>query len=175
MAPRADDRYTPTLADIVREETNDGLDILRFLIQAFTGKLEGSGVSDRLEVAGILMDLFLDAALLRRGPPDSALMIVIGGSLDLFRDVVRFQTDVVSGRREGVALPGRIALAERLRNDRRLLDSGEAEGRFSSVLRSRDTRRSDDRPLPPRRRRRQNRRRHPERRPQRAEGARKLT
>ena len=139
MAPRADDRYTPTLADIVREETNDGLDILRFLIQAFAGKLEGSGVSDRLEVAGILMDLFLDAALLRRGPPDSALMIVIGGSLDLFRDVVRFQTDVVSGRREGVALPGRIALAERLRSDRRFLDSGEAEGRFSSVLR-RETR-----------------------------------
>ena len=135
MAPHTDDNRPLPLADIVREETNDGLHILQFLLDAYTGKLEDFRAADRIEAANILLDMFLDSAQSSRRPPDSALAIVLGGSLTHFKDVVRFQVEAVEGRLEDVTVRERVVLAGKLRNCQRLFDSRVADGRFSSALR----------------------------------------
>ena len=136
------DSERPSLAEIVREMTNDGLDILKFLLQAARGELQDSETKHRLEAAHTLLDFFIGYALLRRSPPDSALAIVLSNDLDIFREVVRLQVDAVEGRFEDVAVRQRVVLAEQLRICLRLASSADAApaglvgAGFSTVLQS---------------------------------------
>ena len=135
MTQPDDRREYPSLGEIVREKTNDGLSILDFYIGAFEGELDGFTAPHRLEAAQDLLDMIVDHALLRRRWQGTALAIVLGSDLDLFRRVVRFQVDVVEGREEGLTLCRRVLLAEQLRNCRVLVDSADAGGRFSKAFR----------------------------------------
>lgn len=129
----------PSLASIVREQTNDGLLILEFLIQACRGELQDFDDTHRLEAAHNLLDFFTGLAILRQSPPDSAVAIVLSNDLGLFREVVRFEMDAIEGRCEGVAVRQRVVLAEQLRRSLRLAHSADAApiaARFSRVLRS---------------------------------------
>ena len=136
MTPAPEPR---SLAEIVREQTNDGLLILDFLIQACRGELQDFDDTHRLEAAHRLLDFFTGLAILRQSPPDSALAIVLSNDLGLFREVVRFEMDAIEGRCEGVAVRQRVVLAEQLRRCMRLARSADAAPnatRFSRVLRS---------------------------------------
>lgn len=130
-----DPNNPPTLADIVREETNDGLRILDFYIDALDGKLEGFTAVYRLEAALALLDMVVETPLLRMRWQDSALGIVLASNLDLFRKVVRFQVDVVEGGWEDFTVRRRVLLAEQLRNCLALVDSVDAGGKFSKIFR----------------------------------------
>ena len=138
MTPSREPR---SLAEIVREQTNDGLLILEFLIKASRGDLQDFDTTHRLEAARRLLDMFVGYAILRRSRPDSALAIVLNNDLGLFREVVRFETDAIEGRCEGVAVRQRIVLAEQLRRCMTLARSGDAApsgavgASFSRVLR----------------------------------------
>ena len=129
-----DHREPPTLAEIVREKTNDGLVLLNFYIEALQGKLEGFDAAHRLEAAQALLELVVDAALLQRRWDGTTLAMVLGGDLGLFRKIVKFQVDIVEGGGEDFTLPRRVLLAEQLRNCRALVDSADAGGRFSKVF-----------------------------------------
>ena len=136
MTPAPEPR---SLAEIVREQTNDGLLILDFLIQACRGELEDFDDTHRLEAAHRLLDFFIGFAILRQSPPDSTLAIVLSNDLGLFREVVRLETDAIEGRCEGVAVRQRVILAEQLRRCLRIARSADAApiaARFSRVLRS---------------------------------------
>ena len=137
MTPAREPR---SLAEIVREQTNDGLLILDFLIKASRGDLQDFDTAHRLEAARRLLDLFVGYAILRRSRPDSALAIVLNNDLGLFREVVRFETDAIEGRCEDVAVRQRIVLAEQVRRCMTLASgdaapSGAVGARFSRVLR----------------------------------------
>ena len=137
MTPAREPR---SLAEIVREQTNDGLLILDFLIKASRGDLQDFDTAHRLEAARRLLDMFVGYAILRRSRPDSALAIVLNNDLGLFREVVRFETDAIEGRCEDVAVRQRIVLAEQLRRCMTLASgdaapSGAVGARFSRVLR----------------------------------------
>ena len=67
MTPTDDHADRPTLADIVREETNDGLRLLDFYIDALDGKLEGFTAVYRLEAAHVLLDMVVETP----SPPDA--------------------------------------------------------------------------------------------------------
>ena len=136
MTPAREPR---SLAEIVREQTNDGLLILDFLIQACRGELQDFDDTHRLEAAHRLLDFFIGFAILRQSPPDSTLAIVLSNDLGLFREVVRFETDAIEGRFEDVAVRQRIVLAEQLRRCMTLARSRDAAptaAKFSRVLRS---------------------------------------
>ena len=136
MTPEPEPR---SLAEIVCEQTNDGLLILDFLIQASRGELQDFDDTHRLEAAHRLLDFFTGLAILRQSPPDSAVSIVLSNDLGLFREVVRFETGAIEGRCEGVAVRQRVVLAEQLRRCMRLARSEDAApnaARFSRVLRS---------------------------------------
>ena len=133
------DPEPPSLAEIVREQTNDGLLILDFLIKACRGELQDFDDTHRLEAAHRLLDFFTGLAILRQSPPDSAVSIVLSNDLGLFREVIRFETDAIEGRCENVAVRQRIVLAEQLRRCMRIARSADAApiaARFSRVLRS---------------------------------------
>ena len=137
MTPAREPR---SLAEIVREQTNDGLLILDFLIKASRGDLQDFDTAHRLEAARRLLDMFVGYAILRRSRPDSALAIVLNNDLGLFREVVRFETDAIEGRCEDVAVRQRIVLAEQVRRCMTLASgdaapSGAVGARFSRVLR----------------------------------------
>ena len=137
MTPSREPR---SLAEIVREQTNDGLLILEFLIKASRGELQDFDTTHRLEAARRLLDMFVGHAILRQSRPDSSLAIVLSNDLDLFREVVRFETDAVEGRCEDVAVRQRIVLAEQLRRCMTLASgdaapSGAVGASFSRVLR----------------------------------------
>ena len=135
MTQADDPREPPSLGEIVREKTNDGLSILDFYIDAFEGELDGSTAPHRLQAAQDLLDMVVDHALLRRRWQGTALAIVLGGDFDLFRKVVVFQVDALEGREEGFALRRRVLLAEQLRNCLVLVDSADAGGKFSKIFR----------------------------------------
>jgi hypothetical protein len=130
-----DRREYPSLGEIVREKTNDGLSILDFYIGAFEGELEDFNAAHRLETAQDLLDLVVNAVLLQRRWHGTTLAIVLGSNLDLFRRVVGFQVDIVEGREEGFTVRQRVLLAEQLRNCRTLVDSVDAGGKFSKIFR----------------------------------------
>ena len=137
MTPAREPR---SLAEIVREQTNDGLVILDFLIKASRGDLQDFDTTHRLEAARRLLDMFIGYAILRRAPPDSPIAIVLSNDLGLFREVVRLETDAIEGRCEDVAVRQRIVLAEQLRRCMTLASgdaapSGAVGARFSRVLR----------------------------------------
>ena len=133
------DHEPPSFAEIVREETNDGLRVLEFFINASRGDLEGFDDTHRLEAAHTLLSFFIGYGILRRSPPDSTLAIVLSNDLGLFREVVRLETDAIEGRCEGVAVRQRVVLAEQLRKCMMLVRSPDAApnaARFSRVLKS---------------------------------------
>ena len=133
------DHEPPSLAEIVREQTNDGLLILEFLINASRGDLEDFDDTHRMEAAHRLLNFFIGYAILRRSPPDSTLAIVLSNDLGLFREVVRLETDAIEGRCEDVTVRQRVVLAEQLRRCMTLTRSPDAApnaARFSTVLRS---------------------------------------
>ena len=135
MTQADDPREPPSLGEIVREKTNDGLSILDFYIDAFEGELDGSTAPHRLQAAQDLLDMIVDHALLRRRWQGTALAIVLGSDLDLFRKVVVFQVDALEGREEWLTLRRRVLLAEQLRNCLVLVDSADAGGKFSKIFR----------------------------------------
>ena len=135
MTQPDDRREYPSLGEIVREKTNDGLSILDFYIGAFEGELEDFNAAHRLETAQDLLDLVVNAVLLQRRWHGTTLAIVLGSNLDLFRRVVGFQVDIVEGREEGFTVRQRVLLAEQLRNCRTLVDSVDAGGKFSKIFR----------------------------------------
>ncbi len=130
-----DRREPPTIAEIVREKTNDGLAILDFYIEALRDELEGFEAVHRLEAAQSLLDLVVDSVLLQKRWEGTTLAMVLGGDLDLFRRVVGLQVGVVEGGGEDFTVRRRVLLAEQLRNCRALVDSVDAGGRFSQVFR----------------------------------------
>ena len=134
MTQAEDRREPPTLAEIVREKTNDGLVILKFYIGALRDELEGFDTVHRLGAAQSLLDLVVDSVLLQKRWDGTTLAMVLGGDLELFRRVIRFQIDIVEGSEEGITLRHRVLLAEQLRNCRALVDAVDASGRFSKIL-----------------------------------------
>lgn len=130
-----DRRNPPTIAEIVREKTSDGLAILEFYIEVLQGKLEDFDAVHRLEAAQSLMDLVVDSVLLQKRWDGTTLAMVLGGDLDLFRRVVGLQVDIVERGGEDFTVHRRVLLAEQLRNCRALVDSVDAGGKFSQVFR----------------------------------------
>lgn len=116
---RPDDHEpAPALADIVREETDDGRLIVRFLIDVMQGRLEDSRPCHRLDAARQLIDLGFDDARgfiasntqpsHRRAPsPESGrrgqsglhreLAALIRQETDDGRTAIRFLVDVMQG------------------------------------------------------------------------------
>ena len=135
MTQADDRREPPSLAEIVREKTNDGLVILEFYIGALRDELEGFDAPHRLEAAQALLDLVVDSVLLRKRWDGTTLAMVLGGDLDLFSKIVRFQVDIMEGGWEDFTVRRRVLLAEQLRNCRALVDAVDAGGRFSKVFR----------------------------------------
>ena len=134
MTQADEPREYPSLGEIVREETNDGLKILDFYIGALEGELEDFDTAHRLEAAQALLELVVDAVLLERRWDGTTLAVVLGGNIDLFRKVIGFQVDIVEGREEGLTVRRRVLLAEQLRNCRALVDAVDAGGRFSKAF-----------------------------------------
>ena len=134
MTQTDDRREPPSLYEIVREKTNDGLVLLEFYIGALEGKLDGFTAPYRLEAAQALLDLVIDSVLLQKRWDGTTLAIVLGGDLGLFRKIVKFQVDVVAAGGEDFTVPQRVLLAEQLRNCRALVDSIDAGGRFSKIF-----------------------------------------
>ena len=134
MTQTDEPRDYPSLAEIVREKTNDGLSILDFYIGALEGELEDFDAAHRLEAARALLELVVDAVLLERRWDDTTLAVVLGGNLDLFRKVIGFQVEIVEGREEGFTLRRRVLLAEQLRNCRALVGAVDAGGKFSKAF-----------------------------------------
>ena len=135
MTQTDEPRDYPSLAEIVREKTNDGLSILDFYIGALEGELEDFDAAHRLEAARALLELVVDAVFLERRWDGTTLAVVLGGNLEVFRKVIGFQVDIVEGREEGLALRRRVLLAEQLRNCLVLVDSADAGGKFSKIFR----------------------------------------
>ena len=134
MTQIEDRRRPPTIAEIVREKTNDGLAILEFFIEVLEGELEGAGVTHRLEAAQALLELVVDSALVKRRWDGTTLAAVLGGDLEIFRKVIGFQVDIVEGGGEDFTVRRRVLLAEQLRNCRVLVAAVDAGGRFSKVF-----------------------------------------
>ncbi len=118
---------------IVREETGDGRLIVRFLVSAMQGGLEGSKPCHRLNAARQLLDLgfteaqaFIDGSPRpsprRRASPSppakrnvrSALCKIVREETDDGRDAVRFLVDVMQGSLEGFKPHHRLAAAKEL-------------------------------------------------------------
>ena len=118
---------------IVREETGDGRLIVRFLVSAMQGGLEGSKPCHRLNAARQLLDLgfteaqaFIDSSThppnRRRTSPSappkrsvrSALCKIVREETDDGRDAVRFLVDVMQGSLEGFKPHHRLAAAKEL-------------------------------------------------------------
>ena len=124
MTPAREPR---SLAEIVREQTNDGL-LIRFPHPGLQGRQDFDD-THRLEAAHRLLDFFIGFAILRQSPPDSTLAIVLSNDLGLFREVVRFETDAIEGRFD-VAVRGSFSPRQKMHDPR------NTAAEFSRVLRS---------------------------------------
>ena len=128
---------TPSLADIVREETEDGRVIVRFLIDVMQGQLEHSKPCHRLDAARQLLNLgfhqaqsFIDenthASPTRKNSAPSALSAVnpsplhqelaalIREQTDNGRTTVRFLVDVMAGNLPDFKPHHRLSAAKEL-------------------------------------------------------------
>ena len=128
---------TPSLADIVREETQDGRLIVRFLIDAMQGQLENSKPCHQLDAARQLLNLgflqaqtFIDAntpaaqtqrnlrALRVLGveitPLHQDLAAIIREETDNGRTTVRFLVDVMQGNLQDFKPHHRLSAAKEL-------------------------------------------------------------
>ena len=121
------------LQEIVRQETGDGRLIVRFLVSAMQGGLEGSKPCHRLNAARQLLDLgFTDAQAvidssprpaprrrIRQAPSPErslspALSKIVREETDDGRDAVRFLVEVMQGSLEGFKPHHRLAAAREL-------------------------------------------------------------
>ena len=121
------------IQEIVRQETGDGRLIVRFLVSAMQGGLEGSKPCHRLNAARQLLDLgfteaqaFIDGSPRpsprRRASPSppprrnvrSVLCKIVREETDDGRDAVRFLVDVMQGSLEGFKPHHRLAAAREL-------------------------------------------------------------
>ena len=121
------------LQEIVRQETGDGRLIVRFLVSAMQGGLEGSKPCHRLNAARQLLDLgFTDAQAFidsntrpaphrrtRQAPSPKrslspALSKIVREETDDGRDAVRFLVEVMQGSLEGFKPHHRLAAAREL-------------------------------------------------------------
>ncbi len=121
------------LQEIVRQETGDGRLIVRFLVSAMQGGLEGSKPCHRLNAARQLLDLgFTDAQAFidsntrpaprrrtRQAPSpvrslSPALSKIVREETDDGRDAVRFLVEVMQGSLEGFKPHHRLAAAREL-------------------------------------------------------------
>ena len=128
---------TPSLAEIVREETEDGRVIVRFLIDVMQGRLENSKPCHRLDAARQLLNLgfhqaqsFIDAnthaSPTRKNSAPSALSAVnpsplhqelaalIREETDNGRTTVRFLVDVMAGNLPDFKPHHRLSAAKEL-------------------------------------------------------------
>ncbi len=133
----------PTLANIVREETNDGRLIIRFLVKAMQGRLENARPSHQLDAARQLIRIgfkdaqsFIDsfqspsgrpaarsaAARSTRatGPAANALLQqlaeIVRQETDNGRTAIRFLVNVMQGELKGFKPSHRLAAAKELLN-----------------------------------------------------------
>ena len=126
-----------SLVDIVREETADGRHIVRFLVSAMRGELEGAKPSHRLSAARILVSIGFDDAqtFIDRGSPaslhrssvrnryaggqirtgpDPELAAIVRQETDDGRATVRFLVEVMLGSLPGFKPNHRLAAAREL-------------------------------------------------------------
>ena len=129
--PQNDENPKP-LADIVREETDDGRLVVRFLIDVMQGKVDDSKPCHRLDAARQLLNLGFDGAHSRhpvRLPVgqrpraftrpsnsrlDQGLADIIKLETSDGRDAVRFLVDVMQGNLQDFKPHHRIAAAKEL-------------------------------------------------------------
>ena len=127
-----EDQDPTPIQEIVREETGDGRLIVRFLVSAMQGGLEGSKPCHRLNAARQLLDLgfteaqaFIDSSTQhpnrrRRSPNDNPRRVlyeickIVREETDDGRDAVRFLVDVMQGSLEGFKPHHRLAAAREL-------------------------------------------------------------
>ena len=126
----------PSLADIVREETDNGRVIVRFLTNMVLGKMEGATYSHQLEATRQLRALGLEipqvvvdaapkpaqprtqpAAPTPAAPTSkiSELAEIVRLETDNGKDIVRFLVDVMQGNHEGFKPHHRLRAAIELR------------------------------------------------------------
>ena len=128
---------SPSLADIVREETDDGRVIVRFLIDVMQGQLENSKPCHRLDAARQLLTLgfhpaqsFIDAnthasptrknsapsalSAVNPSPLHQELAAIIREETDNGRTTVRFLVDVMQGQLENSKPCHRLDAARQL-------------------------------------------------------------
>ena len=124
-----------SLADIVRQETQDGRLIVRFLVSAMQGHVVGAKPCHRLDAARLLIRLGHDAAgafvaANTRAPhptapspapsngarpaPDQQLAEIVRQETSNGRDAVRFLVDVMHGRLPGFKPRHRLYAAKEL-------------------------------------------------------------
>ena len=128
-----EDQDPTPIQEIVREETGDGRLIVRFLVSAMQGGLEGSKPCHRLNAARQLLDLgftetqaFIEnnsqPSARRRTSPSprpkrnvrSVLCRIVREETDDGREAVRFLVEVMRGSLEGFKLHHRLAAAREL-------------------------------------------------------------
>ena len=162
----------PTLANIVREETNDGRLIIRFLVNAMQGRLQNARPSHQLDAARQLIRIgfkdaqsFIDsfqspsgrpaaksaAARSTRatGPAANALLQqlaeIVRQETDNGRTAIRFLVNVMQGELKGFKPSHRLAAAKELLN--RGFDD-EITPRAPTRQRATPTRQRPQRPAP---------------------------
>ena len=120
------------LADIIREETNDGRIIIRFLIEVMQGKIDDSKPCHRLDAARQLLNLGFDGAhaviqsvsqsASARAPSsapgnarfDQGIADIIKLETSDGKDTVRFLVDVMQGNMQDFKPHHRLAAAKEL-------------------------------------------------------------
>ena len=129
--PQTEENPKP-LADIVREETDDGRLIVRFLIDVMQGKIDDSKPCHRLDAARQLLNLGFDGArnviqsvsqsanaraqstALSRSPLNQELADLIKLETSDGKDAVRFLVDVMQGNMQDFKPHHRLAAAKEL-------------------------------------------------------------
>ena len=113
----------------IRDNTDDGRDIVTFLIEAMNGRIDGCTLGHRLTAARLLViyghddapDFIVDNATPRRETRDKqwltidpALARLIRIKSDDGRDMCRFLIEVMQGRVEGINPGHRVSAAREL-------------------------------------------------------------
>ncbi len=162
----------PTLANIVREETNDGRLIIRFLVNAMQGRLQNARPSHQLDAARQLIRIgfkdaqsFIDSFQSPSGRPEAKsaaarstratgpaanallqqLAEIVRQETDNGRTAIRFLVNVMQGELKGFKPSHRLAAAKELLN--RGFDD-EITPRAPTRQRATPTRQRPQRPAP---------------------------
>ena len=154
--PQTDTDGQPSLADIIREETDGGRLIIRFLVDAMRGDIDHVKPCHRLDAARQLLEHgYSDARRLiddntlqstRRAPspaaaaqsssaPDDELADIVRQETDGGRDAVRFLVDVMKGDLAGFKPRHRLAAAKELLLRLETPGRGDRNDRDSDIYR----------------------------------------